>query len=222
MTCCIVGLLIMMAVGRIRRALGGGARDADVVFAPVARRPAPGQVLPGLPALPLPGCEPAPVPAGAPIFRYAAVGIALCLIAAPALVWTGVAVNAAAVQTWLVRSALYLAVIIAAVVLGRTATVLRAPAGAASLLIVVGVIVFELGLIDMHLFRLFDIAAGGLLGDMIFHNAGPALAMVGGLVLVYGEAGRSMTSRRSSRSTVTSARPSASAVTVSSTPPVTT
>ena len=219
MTCCIVGLLIMMAVGRIRRALGGGARDADVVFAPVARRPAPGQVLPGLP---VPVCESAPVPAGAPIFRYAAVGIALCLIAAPALVWTGVAVNTAAVQTWLVRSALYLAVIIAAVVLGRTATVLRAPAGAASLLIVVGVIVFELGLIDMHLFRLFDITAGDLLGDMIFHNAGPALAMVGGLVLVYGEAGRSMTSRRSSRSTVTSARPSSSAVTVSSTPPVTT
>jgi len=217
MTCCIVGLLIMMAVGRIRRALGGGGRDADVVFAPVARRPAPGQVLPGLP---LPVCESAP--AGAPIFRYAAVGIALCLIAGPALVWTGVAVNTAAVQTWLLRGALYLAVIIAAVVLGRTATVLRAPAGAASLLIVVGVIVFELGLIDMHLFRLFDITAGGLLGDMIFHNAGPALAMVGGLVLVYGEAGRSMTSRRSSRSTVTSARPSSSAVTVSSTPPVTT
>jgi hypothetical protein len=217
MTCCIVGLLIMMAVGRIRRALGGGARDADVVFAPVARRPAPGQVLPGLP---VPVC--ASAPAGAAIFRYAAVGIALCLIAAPVLVWTGVAVNTAAVQTWLVRSALYLAVIVAAVVLGRTATVLRAPAGAASLLIVVGVIVFELGLIDMHLFRLFDITAGDLLGDMIFHNAGPALAMVGGLVLVYGEAGRSMTSRRSSRSTVTSARPSSSAVTVSSTPPVTT
>lgn len=206
----------MMAVGRIRRALGGAPRDADVVFAPVARRPAPGQILAA------PVIEPEPEPAGSAIFGYAAVGIAVCLIAAPALVWTGLAVNTAGVQTWLVRSGLYLAVIAAAVLLGRTATVLRAPAGAASLLIVVGVIVFELGLIDMHLFRVFDLTAGGLMGDMIFHNVGPALAMVGGLVLAYGEAGRTITSRRSSRSTVTNARPSSSAVTVSSTPPVTT
>jgi hypothetical protein len=220
MTCCIVGLLIMMAVGRIRRALGGAPRgaprDAEVVFAPVARRPAPGQTLAA------PVIEPEPAPAGAAIFGYAAVGIALCLIVAPALVWTGVAVSTAPVQTWLVRSGLYLAVIVAAVLLGRTAAVLRAPPGAGSLLIVIGVIVFELGLIDMHLFRLFDITAGDLIGDMIFHNVGPALAMAGGLVLAYGAAGRTMTSRRSSRSTVTSARPASSAVTVSSTPPVTT
>ena len=220
MTCCIVGLLIMMAVGRVRRALGGAPSDDDIstLFAPVARRPAPGDESP-VPAAPVHADHAAPA---VTVFRYAAVGIGLCLIAAPVLVWTGFAVNTAALQTWLLRSALYLAVILAAVVLGRTAAVLRAPKGAGALLIVVGVIVFELGLVDMHVFGLFDIEAGGLVGDMVFHNVGPALALAGGLVLLYEAAGRSRTSRRSSRSTVTSARPSSSAVTVSSTPPVTT
>ncbi len=223
MTCCIVGLLIMMAVGRIRRAIGRAPSDSDVatLFAPVAQRPAPGAER----------LAPAPAisdlidgdgkPASASVFQYAAVGIALSLIMAPALVWIGAAANTAAVHTWLLRSVLYLVVIVAAVLLGRTAAVLRAPRGAASLLIVVGVIVFELGLADMHLFQLFDIEAG-LTGDMVFHNVGPALAIAGGLMLLYGAAGRSRTSRRPSRSTVTSARPSSSAVTVSSTPPVTT
>lgn len=225
MTCCIVGLLIMMAAGRIRQAISGapsphGDRDAEVLFAPVARRPGPGadRLAPAaaVPAHTDRDSRPAP----ASVFQYCAVGIALSLIVAPVLVWIGVAVNTAGVHTWLLRSGLYLAVIAAAVAFGRTAGVLRVPRGAASLLIVVGVMVFELGLADMHIFGLFDIE--GLTGDMVFHNVGPALAMAGGLVLLYGAAGRSRTSRRSSRSTVTSARPSSSAVTISSSSRVTT
>ena len=45
MTCCIVGLLILLVVGRLRRAVGGPV-DEPVLFAPVARRAAPGQTLP--------------------------------------------------------------------------------------------------------------------------------------------------------------------------------
>lgn len=179
MTCCIVGLLIMMAVGRIRRAIGRAPNDSDVatLFAPVARRPAPGAERLAPAAAISHHVDGDGKPASASVLRYAAVGIALSLIMAPVLVWIGAAANTAAMQTWLLRSGLYVLVIVAAVLLGRTAAVLRAPRGAASLLIVVGVIVFELGLADMHLFRLFDIEAG-LAGDMVFHNVGPAPAVV--------------------------------------------
>lgn len=220
MTCCIVGLLIMMAVGRLRQAIGGARGDAEVLFAPVAHRPGPGEQRLA-PAAAVPdhtGYH--HKPASASLFQYAAVGIALSLVLAPVLVWIGVAVNTTGLQIWILRSGLYLTVLVAAVAFGRTVVVLRVPRGAASLLIVAGVIVFELGLADMHVFRLFDI--DGLTGDMVFHNVGPALAMAGGLVLLYGAAGRSKTSRRSSRSTVTTARPSSSAVTTSSSPPVAT
>ena len=43
MICCIVGLAIMMVLGRLRRIFGGGDAPA-VLFAPVAQRPAPGQM----------------------------------------------------------------------------------------------------------------------------------------------------------------------------------
>jgi hypothetical protein len=223
MTCCIVGLLILMAVGRIRRALGHG--ETTMLFAPVAQRPAPRLAETGPPATAQrPSAGLVDVDRGlradsVAVFRYAAVGIALCLIAAPALVWSGAAVNTGSAAAWLLRSCLYLVIIVAAVGLGRSAVVLRAPRGAGSLLIVVGVIAFELGLIDMHVFGLFDFVGTNVLPDLVFHNAGPVLAMVGGLVLVYGAAGRRKTSHRSSRSTVSSARPWSSAVTVPSTPP---
>ena len=94
--------------------------------------------------------------------------------------------------------------------------------GAGTLLVIIGAVIFELGVIDMHVFRLFEIDHENIVGDMVFHSAGPVVATLGGLVLIYGAAGRSITSRRSSRSTLSTAQPSSSAVRVSSTPPVTT
>lgn len=225
MTCCIVGLLIFMAVGRIRRALGRG--ETTTLFAPVAQRPAPrlAQTVPSTAAqtssVGLVDVGTEPRAESGTLFRYAAVGITLCLIAAPGLVWSGAAVNTGSAAAWLVRSGLYLVIIAAAVLLGRSAVALRAPRGAGPLLIVVGVIAFELGLIDMHVFGLFDFSRSNALPDLVFHTAGPVLAMIGGLILVYGAAGRRKTSQRSSRSTVNSAQPWSSAVTVPSTPPVT-
>ena len=99
---------------------------------------------------------------------------------------------------------------------------MRARSGAGTLLVIVGAVIFESGVIDMHVFRLFEIDHENIVRDMVFHSAGPVVAMLGGLVLLYGAAGRSITSRRSSRSTLSTAQPSSSAVRVSSTPPVTT
>lgn len=220
MTCCIVGLLILSVVGRIRRAVGRPAAD-PVLFAPVAYRPAPGQALPE-PAWAGVAGVPQPRRPDSPVLRYCALAIAACLVGYPLLARTGVVVDTGSALTWTLRSALYLAAIAVAVALRRVRPVWRAPAGIGTLLIVAGAVVFELGMLDMHVFRLLAIDSSNVLSLMAFHNAGPALAMAGGLVLLYGAAGRRNTSRRSSRSTVTSARPSSSAVTVSSTPPVTT
>ena len=219
MTCCIVGLFVLAVVGRIRHVFG--AVETPMVFAPVASRPAPGQALPE--ALTV-SVEPRPAarPKSSPVPLYCALGIAACLVGYPLLAHTGVLTDTGSTLAWLMRSGLYLAALAAAVMLSRSEAIWRAPRGAGTLLIVAGAVIFELGMIDMHIFRLFAVDSSSMRELMVFHNAGPALAMIGGLVLLYGAAGRRRTSSRSARSTVTSERPSSSAVTVSSTPPVTT
>ncbi len=217
MTCCIVGLLILSVVNRIRRAAGGRV-DEPALFAPVARRPAPGETVPQ----PLAPSAVAADAVTSAVFRYCAVGVALCLVAAPLLVWFGVLENTGPAATWLLRGVCYLALIGVAVALSRSVGVLRNVRGTGWLLVVLGAVVFESGVVDMHLFRVIEVDHGNLLGDMVFHNVGPLIAVIGAGVLLYGAAGRRSTSRRSTRSTVTSAQPSSSAVTVSSTPPVTT
>ena len=211
MTCCIVGLLILSIVNRIRRAIGVRV-DEPALFAPVARRPGPGE------SAPLPVARPA---ADSAVLRYSALAIGACLVGYPLLAYRGTVENTGSVVAWALRSSLYAAAVVAALMLSRSGPVWRAPRGAGTLLIVAGAVVFELGMLDMHVFRLFTVHSSNVLALMAFHNAGPALSMLGGAVLLYGATGRRNTSSRSSRSTVTSAQPSSSAVTVPSTPPVT-
>ena len=217
MICCIVGLAIMMVLGRLRRIFGGGDAPA-VLFAPVAQRPAPGQ-------MPVSVADAGHVstdrPASGNVLRSSAFGIAVCLIGTPVLVWVGAVENTGSMTGWLVRGACYLAVIVAAMALSRLGTIWRSPAGVGTLLIILGVVIFELSIIDMHVFRVIDIDSRDILAYAVFHNIGPILAMAGGLTLLYGSRGRTASSRRSSRSTVTIAQPLSSAVTVSSTPPIT-
>ena len=220
MTCCIVGLLIFAVVGRIRRVFGGGADDTSMLFAPVAQRPAPGQSMTAY----VFGVVDVGVdrPQTSVVLRYCSIGIALCLIGAPALVWSGFLVNTGSPASWLLRGGCYLVLAVVAFRLSRSVTIVRARSGAGTLLVIVGAVIFESGVIDMHVFRLFEIDHENIVRDMVFHSAGPVVAMLGGLVLLYGAAGRSITSRRSSRSTLSTAQPSSSEVRVSSTPPVTT
>ena len=215
-----VGLLIFAVVGRIRRVFGGGADDTSMLFAPVAQRPAPGQSMTAY----VFGVVDVGVdrPQTSVVLRYCSIGIALCLIGAPALVWSGFLVNTGSPASWLLRGGCYLVLAVVAFRLSRSVTIVRARSGAGTLLVIVGAVIFESGVIDMHVFRLFEIDHENIVRDMVFHSAGPVVAMLGGLVLLYGAAGRSITSRRSSRSTLSTAQPSSSAVRVSSTPPVTT
>lgn len=216
MICCIVGLVILTVVGRIRRVLGLGRGPEPELFAPVARWPGPGQE-------PVVSTGPAPAdgPVPANVLRYCALAVGICLAGIPALVLTGALRNTGTPLAWALRCAGYLAVLVAAGAMSRSARIWRAPRGAGTALVILGAVVFESGVLDMHVFRLFDIDQSDLLTTMAFHNIGPVLAMAGGGVLLYGSIGRSATSRRPSRSTATIARPAPSAVTVSSTPPIT-
>ena len=218
MTCCIVGLLILSVVNRIRRATGGRV-DEPALFAPVAWRPAPGETAPpagARAAIPLPQSR-----VDSPVLNYCALAIFACLVGYPMLAYAGTVDNTGPMLAWGLRSGLYLAAGMAAVRLSRSGPVWRAPRGVGTALIVAGAVIFELGMLDMHVFRLFDVDSSNIIAFMVFHNAGPALAMIGGAALLYSSAGRKKTSRRPSRSTLTSAQPSSSAVTVSSTPPFT-
>lgn len=225
MTCCIVGILLTMAFARLRRATGfarlgrNGARPAPapVLFAPVARRPAPGQELPAAPD-PQPA---APAAGRSPVLDYCAIAITAVLLGVPVLAGTGVLHGTGSAGQWAARSAVYAAAAVAAVALRTSAPIWRAPRGVGTLLIVAGAVVFELGVLDMHVFRVVAVDPGNPLALFAFHNVGPALAIAGGAVLGYGSLGRSITSWRPSRSTVSSATPSSSAVTVSSAPPLT-
>lgn len=179
-----MGLLIFSVVSRIRRAVGGKA-DEPVLFAPVASRPAPGQALPPAAVRAAPHEPSRP---DSPVLVYCALAIAVCMVGYPLLAFIGTVENTGTIVGWALRSILYLAAIAAAVLLNRSGPVWRAPRGVGTLLIVTGAVVFELGMLDMHVFRLFAVDRSNILALMAFHNAGPALAMAGGAVLLYGTA----------------------------------
>jgi hypothetical protein len=153
------------------------------------------------------------------LFQYFAAGIALYLVALMVLLWTGAAQSVGGPLAWGVRTGCYLGLLLVAVRLSRPRQRLDARRGAAWALIAVGAAVFELGVLDMHLFGVIEIAHGNPLWDIVFHNFGPALALAGAFLLLRAGAGRSVTSSRSSTSTSTSARPSASALAVPRTRP---
>lgn len=218
MTCCILGLVVLAAIARVRRMFGARAVPAEL-FAPVARRPAPGETLP-----------PAPVVGGGPdlsvseqsaVLGYCAAGIALVLVGTPALVGVGTVSNAGSVGQWLLRGGCYAVAIAAALALRRSTAIWRTPRGAGPALVIMGTIIFELGVLDMHVFGVIAIDSSNIVQMFVFHNIGPAVAIIGGAVLGYGSLGRTRSSWRLPRSTGTSAQPSSSAVTVASTAPLT-
>ena len=66
--------------------------------------------------------------------------------------------------------------------MSRSVTLRSTLRGPGALLLVVGAVIFELGVLDMHVFGLYDFEANRL-WDFTFHAAGPALAIAGGLLL---------------------------------------
>lgn len=121
---------------------------------------------------------------------YCVWAITVCLVGYPLLAFIGTLDNRGSLLDWALRSALYLAAVAAAIRLKSSGPVWLAPRGVGAMLIVAGAVVFELGMLDMHVFRLFAVDRSNILALMVFHNAGPALAMAGGAVLLSGAARR--------------------------------
>ena len=218
MTCCVVGLLIFAGVRWARRLLGSERNDMHAHCAPMATRPVPGGISeaslrPVLAKSPAVGHK-----ASIGLFLYFGAGIGVYLVAVMVLLWTGAAQSVGAPLAWILRTGCYLGLLLAAVCLSRPRQRLDARKRAGWALIAVGAAIFELGVLDMHLFRVIQIAHGNPLWDIVFHNVGPALALAGTFLLLRAGAGRGVTSSRSSRSTPMSARPSASAFAVPLTP----
>lgn len=195
MICCIVGLLILTTVGRLRRLLGLGVSETPALFAPVAQRPAPGQALAAAAAVAEPAAQP---PRDATVLGYGAAAVAFCLLAGPLLVLSGAAENTGSASAWMLRNLCYLAVIVAAVALSRSMGLWRVHRGPGPLMIVVGAVIFELSLMDMHVFGVLKMDHANVMAGMVFHGVGPILVLTGGLALLngspYGSTGRSTTS----------------------------
>lgn len=176
MTCCIVGLLILSLVNRARRLIGGRV-DEGVLFAPVARRPAAGETLGDAAPPAIPAARPVPSPRS-PVLRYCAIAIAIAALGYPLLVHTGVVDNTGTPLAWAVRSGIYAAAVVAAVVLSRSKPIWSAQSGIGTLLVVTGAVTSELGVLDMHVFRVVAVDSSNILALMVFHNIGPVLVAV--------------------------------------------
>jgi hypothetical protein len=144
------------------------------------------------------GSEAPPARAGEPIlYRSAlalslAAGIAGYTAAVAALISLGVAESLRdPVIGWPARDALYALLacgLALAGVLARTARPSASRARVGTVLVGLGSAWLLLGLIDQHVFDLFEIDDGRLTSDLLFHGVGTAVACGGFWLLPYSEA----------------------------------
>lgn len=181
MLCCAALLFVLGIVREAWFRLPFTQRKPEPGFAPVARRPAPGTT-------PAVAAATAPAPTGArAIFAPALVGFALnslvYVVFIYGLVESGIAVSDNG--PWTVRTAGFVIAALAAfVIAARSADAAhRSPGQPAVWLIGAGAAWWLLGLVDMHVFGLFDIR-GGIAADLAFHGSGAVLIVVGAIAFV--------------------------------------
>lgn len=172
MVCCLTFGALLAVFRRTWLLLTGRRPERVARFAPVAYRPAPGEPMPAM-------CPQEALPAAIPLMRWAAAGVVLYLVAVGVLLWLEVAGSEASAAVWVLRTALYLAVLLLALRLARSSIPRERLAPWA--LITVGLVCFELGILDMHLFALLEI--GSPLGDLAFHGLPVAAALAGAILL---------------------------------------
>ena len=194
MLCCVAVGFVIATILRAWRRITGRGPEPTSVFAPPARRPAPGSAAAFAPPRP-----PAAVPGAAgrspaAVLRFAAAGVALYAVSVLALAALGAADLQAGAGRWALRSAVFAAVAATLLVASGTAP---SPAGplprrrlAGCALLGLGLAWLELGLLDMHLFGLVRIAGGGAGWDVAFHGAGVVAIAAGWALTVRPPAGR--------------------------------
>lgn len=120
--------------------------------------------------------------------RFAAAGIVLYAGAVALLLAVGAADGGAAAAGWVMRDALLVALAVAALLVARSWRGSEpSPHGRERLacaLMGAGAVWLELGILDQHLFGLFEIAHGSLAWDAVFHGGGAAAFVAGWALLV--------------------------------------
>lgn len=181
MLCC---ALLILVLGVFREAwflLPGRSRSVEG-FAPVARRPAPGEPMPAVADFPRerPGRTAGLLVAGSiGTITYAALGYVLLLVGP-------LEPGSATAPAWVVRDVVLAALALlaaGAAVLAPTVTTPPEPAETrGAWLCGIGAAWWSLGLADLHVFGVVGIG-GGLVVDLLFHGAGLALLLAGGALL---------------------------------------
>lgn len=177
MGCCIAIAFVIALVRRAWFAVVPGRAPTEALFAPSARRPAPGEVAP-------PSERPAPAPARSTDLPLCLGAVAVTTVFYASVVavlrWTGVAEPATApLVGWAARDAVLAGIgVVAAVLAAMRFDGSAVPkTGPAAVLLGAGAAWFGLGVLDMHAFGLFELAPVAM--DLAFHGAGLA-AMVAG------------------------------------------
>ena len=202
MLCCIAVAFVIGMVRQGWRSLTlAGDTGPAAPLPPAARRPQPGAAAaPAAPAPPTPRSrwesDVLTRARAALELRFAAAGIVLYTAALALLLAVGAADGGTTDAGWITRDLLFAALAVIALVVARHAAGSEpSPRGRERLacgLMGVGAIWLELGLLDMHLFGLFELAHGALLWDAVFHGAGAAAFVAGWALLVVNDESRRM------------------------------
>ena len=193
MLCCIAVAFVIGMVRQGWRSLTlAGDTGPAAPLPPRARRPQPGAALAPAPAPPAAGSrwesDVLTRARAALELRFAAAGIVLYAGAVALLLALGAADGGAGAAGWVARDALYAVLaLIALVVARRWAGSEPSPWGRERLgcaLVGAGAVWLELGILDQHLFGLFEIAHGALAWDAVFHGVGAGAFVAGWTLLV--------------------------------------
>lgn len=189
MACCVIASIILLVV---HRATPRRRRASDVAnFAPLAYRPAPGQMCPSEAAPPQPQTPlRTPVAMGAWALRFVSMGACCYLAMVAVMLRLGAVCSTVSTQAWVVRTVFVVSVAVIAGVLasqifgsGQDRLSRREVVGSAALGI--SVVFLERTVVDMDLLSLYR-AAAPMVGYLI-HAAAVAALFVGVVLLTVGK-----------------------------------
>ena len=182
MLCCLVLIVVVGCLRWLWFALPGTGHPQEPGFAPPARRAAPGDTPASSPPV---TATLRPRSIRSPILHGVAVGVAAYAVFVPMLGTVGIAQTLVpGFAMWVARDLALGALAVAGVMLAKAGPMLprdRETAGWA--LLGAGAAWGPVGVIDMHVLGMFEIAHGAIGWDVVFHGLGSLAALGGGLTV---------------------------------------
>ncbi len=182
MLCCLVLIVVVGCLRWLWFALPGTGHPQEPGFAPPARRAAPGDTPASSPPV---TATLRPRSIRSPILHGVALGVAAYAVFVPMLGTLGIAQPLVpGFAMWVARDLALGALAVAGVMLAKARPVLpldRETVGWA--LLGAGAAWGPVGVIDMHVLGMFEIAHGAIGWDVVFHGLGSLVALGGGLAV---------------------------------------